>query len=94
NNATGYCFLTGFGTVSPQHPHHRPSQSTMKTVPGMIVGGPNNGLNDPFVQNVLKDTPRAKCYADNGQSYSTNEITIYWNSPVVYLLAGEMAEAK
>lgn len=94
NNATGYCFMTGFGTVSPQHPHHRPSQSTMKTVPGMIVGGPNNGLNDPFVQNVLKDTPRAKCYADNGQSYSTNEITIYWNSPVVYLLAGEMAETK
>ena len=22
-NATGYCFVTGFGTTSPKHPHHR-----------------------------------------------------------------------
>ncbi|QFJ53702.1 glycoside hydrolase family 9 protein [Pseudobutyrivibrio xylanivorans] len=94
NNATGYCFLTGFGTLSPEHPHHRPSQATGKTVPGMIVGGPNSGLDDPYVQNVLKDTPAAKCYADNSQSYSTNEITIYWNSPVIYLLAGEIAAEK
>ncbi|SHJ59836.1 glycoside hydrolase family 9 protein [Pseudobutyrivibrio xylanivorans] len=92
NNATGYCFLTGFGTLSPEHPHHRPSQATGKTIPGMIVGGPNSGLDDPYVQNVLKDTPCAKCYADNSQSYSTNEIAIYWNSPVIYLLAGEISE--
>lgn len=92
NNATGYCFMTGFGSLSPQSPHHRPSQATGKTVPGMIVGGPNSGLDDPYVQNVLKDTPPAKCYADNSQSYSTNEVTIYWNSPVIYLLAGEIAE--
>lgn len=90
NNATGYCFLTGYGTLYPEHPHHRPSQATGKTVPGMIVGGPNSGLDDPYVANVLRGTPAAKCYADNSQSYSTNEITIYWNSPVIYLLAGEM----
>ena len=86
-NGTGYCFLTGFGTLSPNSPHHRPSQVVGKAVPGMVVGGPNNGLNDPYVQNVLKDTPSAKCYADNSQSYSTNEIAIYWNSPVVFLFA-------
>ena len=90
NNATGYCFLTGYGTLYPEHPHHRPSQATGKTVPGMIVGGPNSGLDDPYVANVLRGTPAAKCYADNSQSYSTNKITIYWNSPVIYLLAGEM----
>ena len=94
NNATGYCFLTGYGTLSPEHTHHRPSQATGKTVPGMIVGGPNSGLDDPYVQNVLKDMPSAKCYADNSQSYSTNEITIYWNSPVIYMLAGEISEEK
>ncbi len=91
NNPNGYCFLTGFGTVSPKHPHHRPSQATGKTVPGMIVGGPNNGLNDPCAESALKDMPVAKCYIDNSESYSTNEITIYWNSPVIYLLAGEIA---
>ncbi len=87
NNATGYSFVTGFGTLAAANPHHRPSQVVGKAVPGMVVGGPNNGLNDPFVQNVLKDAPSAKCYADNSQSYSTNEIAIYWNSPIIYLLA-------
>lgn len=94
NNATGYCFFTGFGTTYSDHPHHRPSQNKGVTVPGMVVGGPNNGLNDAYVQNVLKDTPSAKCYADNSQSYSTNEIAIYWNSPLIYLLAGELALTK
>ena len=28
-----------------------------------------------------------KCYVDNASSYSTNEITIYWNSPLIYLLS-------
>ena len=92
NNACGYCFMTGFGSLSPENPHHRPSQATGKAVPGMIVGGPDSGLDDPYVQNVLKGMPPAKCYVDNSQSYSTNEVTIYWNSPVIYLLAGEIAE--
>jgi endoglucanase len=26
-NATGFCFVTGMGTVSPVHIHHRPSQA-------------------------------------------------------------------
>lgn len=94
NNATGYCFMTGYGTLYPEHPHHRPSQATGETVPGMIVGGPNSGLDDPYVANVLKGAPVAKCYADNAQSYATNEVTIYWNSPVIYLLAGEKAKTK
>ena len=94
NNSTGYCFFTGFGTLYSDHPHHRPSQATGKTVPGMLVGGPNNGLNDPYVQNVLQGVPNAKCYADNAQSYSTNEVAIYWNSPLIYLLAGELSESK
>ncbi len=91
NNPTGYCFMTGFGSLAPEHPHHRPSQAVGKAVPGMLVGGPNNGLNDPCAQISLKDAPVAKCYIDNAESYSTNEITIYWNSPIIYLLAGEIA---
>ena len=94
NNATGYCFLTGFGTLYTDHPHHRPSQVMGKTVPGMIAGGPNNGLNDPYAANVLRGVPAAKCYVDNAQSYSTNEIAIYWNSPVIYLIAGEISETN
>ncbi|MDE6627632.1 MAG: glycoside hydrolase family 9 protein [Lachnospiraceae bacterium] len=85
-NATGYCFVTETGTLSPKHPHHRPSQALGKCMPGMLVGGPDSALEDPYAKAVLSDTPAAKCYADNEQSYSCNEVTIYWNSPLIYLL--------
>lgn len=87
NNGNGYCFLTGFGTLSPISTHHRPSQSIKSTMKGMLVGGPNMELNDPYAQNVLAGKAPALCYCDNEQSYSCNEITIYWNSPLVNLMA-------
>lgn len=90
-NPTSYCFVTGHGTLSPENTHHRPSMVLNKTMKGMLVGGANSNLEDPYARNVLAGLPPAKCYADNAQSYSCNEITIYWNSPLVYLLAGIQA---
>lgn len=87
-NCTSYCFLTGYGTQSPEHPHHRPSQALGKCMKGMLVGGPDSALEDPYAKAVLKGLPKARCYVDNEQTYSCNEVTIYWNSPLVYLLAG------
>ena len=86
-NGTGYCFLTGFGSLSPEHPHHRPSQAKKTAVPGMVAGGPNQNLEDPYAENVIKEAPPALCYADSDQAFSLNEVTIYWNSPVVFLFA-------
>ncbi len=91
-NATGYCFVSGFGTKSPEHPHHRPSAAFGAAVPGMLAGGPDNALEDPFAVNVLADRAPAKCYADSDQSYSTNEVCIYWNSPLILLLCGLTAD--
>ncbi len=91
-NTTSYCFVTGYGTISPVSTHHRPSQALGKTMKGMLVGGPNSNLEDPYAKTVLAGLPAAKCYADNAQSYSCNEITIYWNSPLVFLLAGVQAK--
>lgn len=47
-NATGYCFLTGFGTKKVMHPHHRPSvaDGIEDPVPGLLSGGPNPGQQD------------------------------------------------
>lgn len=87
-NTTSYCFVSGYGELCPQHPHHRPSQAMGKAMPGMLAGGPNNGLEDAYASQVLKGAPKAACYVDGDQSYSTNEVTIYWNSPFVFLLAG------
>ena len=86
-NATGYCFATGYGSLSPVNSHHRPSIALGKVMPGMLVGGPDGAKEDSYVKSVLADMPPAKCYADNTQSYSTNEVTIYWNSPFIYLLS-------
>nr|ABX76047.1 endo-1,4-beta-D-glucanase [unidentified microorganism] len=87
NNPNGKCFVTGFGSDSPVNPHHRPSAAKKSPMPGMLVGGPEPLLLDELAQAVLKDKAPAKCYIDDLNSYSTNEITIYWNSPLVFLLA-------
>ena len=87
-NPTGYCYVTGWGSCSPENPHHRPSQAAGCAMKGMLVGGPDSHLEDPYAQNVLAGAAPALCYADNSQSYSTNEVAVYWNSPLIALLAG------
>ncbi|MGN0396126.1 MAG: glycoside hydrolase family 9 protein [Coprococcus sp.] len=86
-NAVGYCYVTGYGSQSPIHVHHRPSQVLDKPMPGMLVGGANSNLEDPYAKAVLADKAPELCYVDNAQSYSCNEVCIYWNSPLIYLLA-------
>lgn len=87
-NGPTYCFVTGYGDLSPSHVHHRPSQAKGATMPGMLVGGPDNALEDPYAVAVLTGAAPANAYVDNEQSYSCNEITIYWNSPLIHLLSG------
>ena len=86
-NTTGYCFVSGEGSLSPAHPHHRPSQAAGKPMPGMLAGGPDSSLEDPCAANVLSGSAPSACYIDNDQSYSTNEVAVYWNSPLITLLS-------
>lgn len=83
-NATGYSFVTGFGSKPPMHPHHRASAADgiRDPVPGMLVGGPHSGQQDgcPYPSNL-----RALSYLDSWCSYSTNEVAINWNAPLAYL---------
>lgn len=87
-NGTGYCYVTGYGEFTPDSTHHRPSQVLGKTMPGMLVGGPDNALEDPYAKAVLYGMAPALSYVDNSQSFSCNEVTIYWNSPLIYLMTG------
>ena len=86
-NPVGYCYVSGYGTVCPEHPHHRPSQAVGKAMPGMVAGGANSNPADPYATAVLMYRKNGKKYVDNATSFSTNEITIYWNSPAIYLLS-------
>ena len=90
SNAMGYCFVTGYGVLSPKDVHHRPSVAAeKKAMPGMLVGGADNGLEDEYAKKMCKDEAPSMCYVDNEASYSTNEVTVYWNSPLIYILAAE-----
>jgi endoglucanase len=85
-NPTGYCYVTGFGSKSPQNIHHRVSASDdiEKPVPGFLVGGPT-GISSPSCPS--KSFPsQAHRYIDDTCSYTTNEVAIYWNAPLVYIL--------
>ena len=88
-NALGISYVTGTGEFRCNYPHLRPSfaDGIEECIPGMVAGGPNHIPGDPFAKEVIKPgTPPMKCYADDAASYSLNEITIYWNSPAVFLL--------
>ena len=88
-NAMGYSFVTGYGEFSPKKVHHRPSVAAGKAMPGMLVGGADNALEDDYAKKMCKNEAPSMCYVDNDASYSTNEVTVYWNSPLIYILAAE-----
>ena len=83
-NATGYAFITGIGSRSPMHPHHRPSvaDGIIEPVPGLLVGGPNPGMQD-HCNYPFKEPETA--YVDDDCAYASNEIAINWNAPLAYL---------
>lgn len=89
-NATGYCYVTGFGDKSPMHPHHRPSEAdgVEAPYPGMLVGGPNPGQQDKndLNGNAYPTNIPDESYIDVMQSYASNEIAINWNASLVAFL--------
>lgn len=88
-NPTGYSYVTGIGEFCCNDPHLRPAHADgiNECIPGMVSGGPNRTPCDPDAEILIpKGTPPMKCYADVMGCYSLNEITIYWNSPTVFVL--------
>ena len=86
-NPLGVNFVTGAGASSPKNPHHRPSAAAGKAMPGMLVGGPDEHLHDLAAKTLLSGKPAAERYLDSVESYSTNEVAVYWNSVLLYVLA-------
>jgi endoglucanase len=83
-NGLNMSFVTGLGTRSPLKPHHRPSDADGVTapVPGWLIGGPHGNTPDGC---AYTSTAVAKRYVDDWCSYSTNEVAINWNAPLVYM---------
>lgn len=83
-NATGYCYVTGFGSKSPMFPHSRlcHSDGVVEPIPGLLVGGPNPGHNDKAEVTYRSSYPD-ESYEDVMPSYASNEIAINWNASLV-----------
>jgi endoglucanase len=87
-NGANYCFVTGYGDVSPMDIHHRISgaDGISAPVPGLLAGGPNvDSPSDCGGSSSYPSTFPGKAYLDAFCSYSTNEIAINWNAPFAYL---------
>lgn len=89
-NATGYCYVTGFGTQRVKNPHMRlaAADGIAEPLPGFLVGGPNVGRQDAMPTLHYTSTLPDRSYIDDTNSYASNEIAINWNATLVALIAG------
>ena len=94
-NPVDYSYVTGYGTHAVQYPHHRfwahqLSESFPMAPSGVLVGGPNSGMEDPWVQGSgwkKGEIPPAKCYLDHIEAWSVNACTINWNETLAWMTA-------
>jgi endoglucanase len=91
-NGLSRSYVSGYGESPMQNPHHRfwafqANASFPRPPAGALAGGANSGLEDPFAAANLQGCAPQKCYADNFESYSTNEVAINWNAPLAWLAA-------
>ncbi|WP_086933965.1 glycoside hydrolase family 9 protein [Agarilytica rhodophyticola] len=92
HNPLGISYISGYGEKDMKNPHHRfwanvPASGYPAPPPGVIAGGPNSQLQDPIAQAELQGCDPLKCYIDDRESYSTNEVTINWNAPLAWAAA-------
>lgn len=89
-NALARSYVSGYGEVAMEHPHHRfwGNQGRYPPPPpGVVAGGPNGDPSDPTALAELDpDVGPAKRYVDLIGSWSTNEVTINWNAPLAWVV--------
>ena len=87
-------FVTGTGARPVMNPHHRfwanlPDQGFPGPPPGALSGGPNS-INSPRADEPVgppKNCAPQTCWVDHVGSFSTNEVAINWNAPLVWVSA-------
>lgn len=92
-NPNDQSYVTGYGFRPLEHPHHRfwahqANAAFPGPPPGVLSGGPNSGLQDPYVKAFgLQGCAPEKCYVDNIEAWSANEEAINWNAPLAWVAA-------
>ncbi|WP_426235155.1 glycoside hydrolase family 9 protein [Pararhizobium sp. DWP1-1-3] len=97
-NAMNTSYVTGYGSVFARNQHSRwyahQADNTLPNPPvGTLAGGPNSTLVDDVARAKLKGCAPQTCYIDDIMAWGTNEMTINWNAPLVYI-ASFLADAR
>lgn len=100
-NPMDYSYVTGYGSHYAEYPHHRfwsyqVDENFPKAPSGILVGGPNSGMQDPWVKGAgwkLGSKEPQLCYLDHIEAWSVNECTINWNSPLAWV-SGYLTETN
>ena len=81
-NPFNLSFVTAIGMNSVQNPVHIFGRSVKKTLPGLMVGGPNSFAQD----GIAPKNNGLMSYVDNERAYSVNEYAIDYNASLIGLL--------
>ncbi|MDO5559600.1 MAG: glycoside hydrolase family 9 protein [Oscillospiraceae bacterium] len=93
-NPNEISYVTGYGTHHTTFVHHRywSGQLDADQYPvapsGVLSGGPNSALQDPYVQGagyVAGQAAPQLCYLDHIEAWSTNECDVSWNAPLAWM---------
>jgi endoglucanase len=89
-NALGKSYVSGFGARPLEQPHHRFWSHALDPKfpgppPGALTGGPNTALEDPYARAALAGCVGQRCYVDNIEAPSLNEVAINWNAALAWL---------
>jgi endoglucanase len=91
-NALAHSYVVGYGIKSTKNVHsrlyvHKLAPSVPRVLPGSLSGSANEDASDPPTDDVLQGCAPQKCYVDDVNSYSTNEVAINWNPALVWVAA-------
>lgn len=89
-NAVDKCFVSGFGTHSFLHPHHRQSTYYGEAMPGYLAGGCVNyelilPRSKQISQYLKPDVPPLKSFADEEPFFMMTEIEVDWNTCPIFV---------
>ena len=101
-NAMDFSYVTGYGSYHTINPHHRfwsheLDESYPYAPSGVMSGGPNAGLQDPYVRGLgytIGSVASQICYVDSVEAWSVNEVTINWNAPFAWIMSFMEDEAN
>jgi len=89
-NPFNYSYIAGYGERAAHNMHHRFWANQLNSAypnppAGALAGGPNVELQDPTASAQLAGCRPQKCYLDDINAYSLNEVAINWNSALTWL---------